>query len=128
MNAGAGTPGHLSETLPPERPVYIRYWAAVSPPEMGMHGEPSPGARRTGGRRHKRQRAHMAGSGAEPGARRHWPDRSRCCCDRLLSPHWALWTMVELPRAWLRTIRLPAAAATRAATTAQYTRAVRCRP
>ncbi len=31
-------------------------------------------------------------------------------------------------RAWLCTIRLPAAAAASAATTAQYTRAVRCRP
>ena len=93
-----------------------------------MHGEPSPGARRTGGRRHKRRRAHMAGSGAGPGARRQWPDTAvGACCDRL-PPHWALWTMVELPRAWLRTIRLPAAAATSAATTAQYTRAVRCRP
>ena len=43
----------------------------------------------------------------------------------LLSPRWPIWTVVELRRAWLCTIRLTAAAATSTATTAQYTRAVR---
>ena len=49
-------------------------------------------------------------------------------CDGCLSPSLAAVTMDEVRRASLCSIRLPAAAAARAATAAQYTRAVRCRP